>query len=148
MVPFQSRPETVKRLEAITDYLKAQKPGDTVTWLELEKETGVAMRSPAVQGEDGRALTRRALHRLGLEVETIVGVGFRLSAADNALVILGEHLVRARRKLVRAATTAKSLHDRHHKELSRDARDRLTRSHALLSTLVSQSTDARKQLLK
>lgn len=135
---FQSRPENTLAIETITAYLKAQRDGATVTWLELEQATGISCRPKPVNGIDGRALTRRALHKMGREVETITGTGFVLSCPENVQKIMADRMTRTFGTMKRAKKAAEHLYEAHGTQLSPGARDRITRQTALLATLTAQ----------
>jgi hypothetical protein len=143
---FESLPENVARMQKILDYLDTRKPGDVVTWVELEKTTSIPMRAGPVAGVRGRDLTRRALRRARREVETIVDVGFRLSSVEGVFAILGERHQRAIGALKRARKASVNLDEAHGAQLSPLACDRLTRYGALFTTIFSLSSDGRKQL--
>jgi hypothetical protein len=144
--PFRSDPENTKRVAAIKAFLEAQEDGVTVSWLDIETETGVSMATKIVNGVDGRRLVRRALREPGREVEIIHGAGFRLSSPTNALGIQGAHLARAARRLKRAAKAGARLDERHGEAMPRNERNRLTKSNALLATLTSQASQGGKLL--
>lgn len=138
---FRSNPQNSADAAALTIVLEEASHGATLSWVELEQQTGVKM------DRRGRALAVRMVRRLGREYEALPATGIRLSSPDNALLI-AEH---ANHKIVRAINGASRVASRlvtlHAAEMNDDDRQRLIRNRGLLGALQASAGDAVKMLL-
>ena len=143
---FESRPENIERINKMIDFCRAQKEGEMVTWLDVEKSTGISCRSPVVGGVDGRGLMRRAWRKMHIHPEVIYATGFRMPSAENAVIVTNERVGKVLRTAKRARDCANDSLSQFGERMTAGARDRLTRASAFMATLSMQAQDARKAL--
>ena len=103
MKVMKSIPDVSTHTLNIEEFLKTRKPGDLVTYKEVEKLTGMSINAGA------RQYLYTAMRRLKLEHETIRGVGFRLGAPDNATKIVVQKVVKVDSSVRRAEKTHRNI---------------------------------------
>lgn len=113
---FKSSQQVQKSIAILAKCYDKHADGDVVTWVDLEKESGLPMR---VSGT-GRIYARRALKRIRRPYETLPGVGVRLSSRDNAIIIVHGRFRRIDGAVRVAERTQKQLTDRHLEQMSTD----------------------------
>ncbi len=134
--PFYTSPELAAAREKISEYFSDKPDGAMISWLEMERDIGIPMRSMHRTGElDGRSLVRQALQKMKRPYETVHGSGIRLSAAATAVTILGGAISKVANATKRAKKVHANLQERHMKELSTYDRERMTRAAGMFATL-------------
>lgn len=134
-------PNTKRRADLVSlrAYVAARPNGARLSWVEIETETGIDMRS-----QYGRNLFRSACHRERRRYLTLPGSGVELSSKDNALEIVerkNNHVVKLIKK---TATENGDVVTRHVDEMAPSEAQRLIRAASLAGTLAMVRRSAEK----
>ena len=133
MSKFEPNLQRRADLAKLRDYIATVKDGQVITPTEIEAATGIAMDA------SGKALFRLAAKRAKREFFTLTGRGWEASSPSNAVDIADRKVERIAGALKVAQRTTENVSTRHLAEMTGADRDRLTRRHALLSTLSAVS---------
>jgi len=128
---IRSIPETTQSIQSIAEVLADRPDGSTVSWLEIEKATGISMRT----GGPGREWTRRALRKIRRPYEAVRGNGVRLSAPTTALTISGHKFVRIDGAVRIAERVNRQLSERHLDKMTGEEQRTLIAYGALFGTI-------------
>lgn len=113
-------PDVARETLIIEEYLKDINPGTTITYSQIEQQTGVAM------DNKGKKFLGTALKRLKLEKETIYGQGIVLSSPHNATRIVTHRLVKVDNAVKRAEKTHKNINSKFYNELNPEEQKKMT----------------------
>ena len=80
---FPMIPERRSKVKKLRELFDRQSDGATISWLEIERDTGISMGASG----DGRDLARTALHLNHRPYVTLHGSGIELSSPTNAVDI-------------------------------------------------------------
>jgi hypothetical protein len=139
---FKTNEELQRQLELLREWIGKHAAGDVLTYLDAEKDTGVPVQTDAKL----RSLLRRALN--GRPVETIVGVGYRLSSAESARDIVGKALGEIVGATRRASKKSVSLVALHGGEMSTKDRTQIEAVGSVLSTVQAMTKGERLKIVK
>ena len=143
---LKTNPETVERQTKIRVWLESQADGATLTWLDIEKHTGIPMRATPVKGVRGRDLVRGVLKRMRRTYESIPSVGIRLSAPETSVSITQEKVARVLSGIRAVSHSASVNLERHGEQMSGTDRDKLTRTSATFDTIKMLATETKHTL--
>jgi hypothetical protein len=106
----------VKRLKEFLEDAAQQRPGQQISYMEIEEITGVPM------NVKGKGYLRNAAQYVGVEYSAIPKYGIELASAGNGLSIIGGRLARIDAATRRAEKSTKNISSRYFADM--DDRDR------------------------
>jgi len=95
----------------LQSYIEMKKPGDVISFLKIEKDTGIKM------DERGKQHLRSALHRAKIEYSSIRSYGVKLADPETTMGILSHRLTKIDKSVKRADKTQKNLQQKFFSEL-------------------------------
>src|SRR6186997_969054 len=107
--------EVSKQSLQIENVLKAAKPGDFITYKNLEVLSGVRM------DNRGKGYMRTALNRLKLEYTPRMGEGIELASPENAISIVSKRVIKIDSSVRRAEKTTKRITNQFYDDLPEHA---------------------------
>ena len=107
----KSIPEISEDSLILTDYLRAQKPGQILSYHKIGNDTKVTMNNK------GKQILRRALKRANLEYSCIKGQGIKIAEAEDTMPIVINKLTKIDKAVKRAEKTHKNLYSKFFDEL-------------------------------
>lgn len=119
-------------LDKLLKFIAKTEDGATVSWLEIEQETGVSMRS-----DKGRDLFRHAMHKSRREYLPLPGSGVRFSDPKNALEIVRLRDSRISGAVKRSSKASSHVKRRHVDALSAEDRSEFLMRESLRGALLS-----------
>lgn len=141
---LQSNQEKQKQVAQLAQFFADRGDGEEISWMRIEAETGIPMRSRDV----GRQLARLALRRIRRPYETLRGVGVRLSAPDNSITIVRGRFCRIDGAVRAADRTQKELSRRHLEQMSPQDQQRMIVSAGFFGAIRSIAKETSTKLLK
>lgn len=130
--------EVSKEALKIEEFLQTCKPGETIAYADIQRESGVAMNTK------GKGYLRTALHRLGLEYTAIRGFGIELACGKNGFAIIGSRLKKINSSVKRADKTQKTIQDKFWSELSDEDKKRVLFTGAIFGAIKLASGSSRQ----
>jgi hypothetical protein len=106
----------VKRLKEFLEAAAEHRPGQQISYLEIEETTGVTMNLK------GKGYLRNAAQYVGVEYSAIPKYGIEIAGADNGLSIIGGRLARIDSATRRAEKATKNISQRYIANMSDDDR--------------------------
>jgi hypothetical protein len=131
-----TNPEMLAHRERAKTYFSLQPDGSNLTWVDIEKGSGV----PCGKSTGfGRGLIRTVLKRMRRPYITVHNTGIILSSPDNAEECTAGPKHRVHVAIKRVGKVTEQLITKHGEDMTAVTRDKLTRDHALIATLTMQA---------
>lgn len=129
--------EISKQTLQIESVLKNAKPGDIITYKNLEILSGVRM------DNKGKGYMRTALNRLKLEYSPIVGEGIELASPENSISIVSKRVIRIDSSVRKAEKTTKRITNQFYDKLSEHEQKNVNYLSAVFASLRAYSQSAK-----
>lgn len=121
----------------IENVLKSSRPGDFITYKNIEALSGVKM------DNKGKGYLRTALNRLKLEYSPVAGQGIELASAQNAIVIVSKRVVKIDNSVKKAEKTTKRITNQFYDKLSESEQKNVNYLSAVFGSLRAYSQSAK-----
>lgn len=128
--------EVSKQTLKIENILKTSKPGEFITYRNLETVSGVRM------DNRGKGYLRTALNRLKLEYSPVKGEGIQLCSPDNAIAIVSKRVVKIDNSVRRAEKTTKRVTSQFYDKLNEHEQRNVNYLSAVFASLRAYSKSA------
>lgn len=125
--------ETLK----IENALKVTRPGEFISYKNIEQFTGVRM------DNRGKGFLRTALNRLRLEYTPLKGKGIQLASAETAIAIVSRRVIKIDNSVKRAEKTTKRISNQFYDKLSEPEQKTVNFLSSIFSALRSYSRSAK-----
>lgn len=129
--------EVSKQALKIESVLRASKPGDFITYKNLEILSGVKM------DDKGKGYMRTALNRLKLEYSPVVGEGIQLASPENAIAIVSKRVIKIDNSVKRAEKTTKRVTNQFYDKLTEHEQRNVNYLSAVFASLRAYSQSAK-----
>lgn len=129
--------ELSKQSIHIENTLKDRKPGDFITYGEIESTTGVKM------DNKGKSYLRTALNRLKMEYAVVRGQGIELAGTSNAIAIVSKRVIKIDNSVKRAEKTTKRISDQFYEKLEDHEQKNINYLSAVFGSLRAYSKSAK-----
>lgn len=129
--------EISKQALKIEAALKSAKPGELITYKNMEIMSGVLM------DDKGKGYLRTALNRLKLEYTVIRGEGIELASAENAIAIVSRRVIKIDNTVKRAEKTTKRISNQFYDKLSESEQRNVNYLSAVFGSLRAYSQSAK-----
>lgn len=129
--------EVSKQTLQIENVLKAAKPGDTITYKNLEVLSGVRM------DNKGKGYLRTAMNRLKLEYSPVRGEGIELASPENSISIVSKRVVKIDNSVRRAEKTTKRVTNQFYDKLNEHEQRNVNYLSAVFASLRAYSQSAK-----
>lgn len=129
--------EVSKQTLQIESVLKAAKPGDFITYRNLEILSGVKMDTK------GKGYMRSALNRLKLEYCPVIGEGIQLASPENSISIVSKRVIRIDSSVRRAEKTTKRITNQFYDKLTEHEQKNVNYLSAVFASLRAYSQSAK-----
>lgn len=129
--------EVSKQTLQIESVLKQAKPGDFITYRNLEVLSGVKM------DNRGKAYMRTALNRLKLEYSPRPGEGIVLASPENSISIVSKRVIKIDSSVKRAEKTTKRITNQFYDKLTENEQRNVNYLSAVFASLRAYSQSAR-----
>jgi hypothetical protein len=133
--------EVSKQTLQIESVLKQAKPGDYITYKNLEVLSGVKM------DNRGKGYMRTALNRLTLEYSPVTGHGIILASPENSISIVSKRVIIIDSSVKRAEKTTKRITNQFYDKLNEHEQKNVNYLSAVFASLRAYSQSA-KQFFK
>lgn len=129
--------EVSKQTLQIESVLKSAKPGDFMTYKNLEVLSGVRM------DDKGKAYMRTALKRLNFEYAVVIGEGIELMCPENAISLVSKRVVKIDNSVKRAEKTTKNVQNQFYDKLTESEQKNVNYLSAVFGSLRAYSQSAK-----
>lgn len=129
--------EVSKQTLQIESVLKAAKPGDFITYKNLEVLSGVRM------DNKGKGYMRTALNRLKLEYSPRMGEGIELASPENSISIVSKRVIKIDNSVKRAEKTTKRVQNQFYDKLTEHEQKNVNYLSAVFASLRAYSQSAK-----
>lgn len=129
--------EVSKQTLQIESVLKAAKPGDFITYKNLEILSGVKM------DNKGKGYMRTALNRLKLEYSPRMGEGIELASPENSISIVSKRVIKIDNSVKRAEKTTKRVTNQFYDKLTEHEQKNVNYLSAVFASLRAYSQSAK-----
>lgn len=129
--------EVSKQTLQIESVLRAAKPGDFITYKNLELLSGVKM------DNKGKGYMRTALNRLKLEYSPRMGEGIELASPENSISIVSKRVIKIDSSVKRAEKTTKRITNQFYDKLTEHEQKNVNYLSAVFASLRAYSQSAK-----
>lgn len=129
--------EVSKQTLQIERVLKQTKPGDFITYKNLEVLSGVKM------DNKGKGYMRTALNRLNIEYSPVPGEGIQLASPENAIAIVSKRVIKIDNSVKRAERTTKRVTNQFYDKLTKNEQQNVNYLSAVFASLRAYSQSAK-----
>lgn len=129
--------EVSKQTLQIESVLKTAKPGDFITYKNLEILSGVKM------DNKGKSYMRTALNRLKLEYSPRMGEGIELASPANSISIVSKRVIKIDNSVKRAEKTTKRVQNQFYDQLTEHEQKNVNYLSAVFASLRAYSQSAK-----
>jgi hypothetical protein len=143
MKMFKSDQIRQTEISKVQIVLQALADGATISWVELEQQSGIKMHP---SDAPGRNYARCAMHRLKRPYETLRGVGLRMSAPTNAITIAHGKFARIDGALRVADKTNHHLTTRHLEKMAPEEQRKLIIMGGFFGAVRAMASEHRKEI--
>lgn len=129
--------EVSKETLKIENILKISKPGEFITYKNIEKISGVRM------DNKGKSYLRTALNRLKFEYSPVKGEGIQLASPENAIAIVSKRVIKIDNSVKRAEKTTKRVTNQFYDKLTEHEQKNVNYLSAVFASLRAYSQSAK-----
>lgn len=129
--------EVSKQALKIESVLRSAKPGDFITYKNLEVLSGVKM------DNKGKGYMRTALNRLKLEYSPVIGEGIQLASPESAISIVSKRVIKIDNSVKRAEKTTKRVTGQFYDKLTEHEQRNVNYLSAVFASLRAYSQSAK-----
>lgn len=136
-IPMNTIAEVSQQTLRIENILKKSKPGDFVTYKNIESQSGVKM------DNKGKGYLRTALNRLKLEYSPVHGEGIELASSSNAIALVSKRVIKIDNSVKKAEKTTKRITNQFYDKLSEAEQKNVNYLSAVFASLRAYSQSAK-----